>query len=182
MVDPALIERAQHGDRDAYAELATASSSRLFGVALRVLRDREAAGDALQAALVAIWRHLPELRDPSAYESWSYRIALNACRTARRRKRPTFRTTDLPDDLAVSDSEVSVANRDELERAFSRLTVDQRYVLVLRYYRDMPVEGIAAALGISTGTVKSRLHGARNAMRAALEAGRRLPVSGEQRA
>lgn len=182
MVDPGLVERAQHGDRDAYAQLATASSGRLFGVALRVLRDREAAGDALQAALVAIWRYLPELRDPAAYESWSYRIALNACRTVRRRSRTALATTDLPDDLSVADSELSVATRDELERAFARLTLDQRSVLVLHYYRDLPVDAIAAALGVSSGTVKSRLHGARNAMRAALEAGRRPAISKEQRA
>jgi len=183
MVDPALVERAKHGDRDAYAELANASSNRLFAIALRVLRDRDAAGDALQAALVEIWRSLPGLRDAQAFESWSYRVTLNACRTIRRRNRSSIATFELqPTDVAEADSELSVATRDELERAFGRLTVDQRSVLVLHYYRDLPVDEIATTLGVAPGTIKSRLHAARHAMRAALEAGRRPARSEEQRA
>ena len=65
-VDRALIERARGGDRDAYAEVATLSSHRLYAVALRVLREPDAASDAMQAALVRIWRDLPTCAIPTS--------------------------------------------------------------------------------------------------------------------
>jgi RNA polymerase sigma-70 factor (ECF subfamily) len=170
-VDRHLVERAQRGDRDAYALVATASSDRLYAIALRVLRDGDAASDALQTALVQIWRQLPSLRDPERFDAWSYRVVLNCCRAHRRRARQVVPTLQLqPDDAVVTDAQATIAARDELEHAFRALTDDQRAVLVLLYYRDLSVEDIASTLGISAGTVKSRLHYARQAMRAALEA------------
>lgn len=180
-MDRGLVERARRGDRDAYAELAAASSDRLYAVALRVLRDPEAASDALQGALVRIWRDLPTLRDPDTYEGWSYRVVINVCHDTRRRARRSIPSIDLGDiDAPITDSQSAIAMRDELERAFASLSVDQRAVLVLRYYRDLTVAEIATALDISAGTVKSRLHGARNAMRAAIEADSRLQVGAER--
>jgi RNA polymerase sigma factor (sigma-70 family) len=180
-VERALIERAQHGDRDAYARLATHVSHRLFAVALRVLRDHDAAGDVVQAALVEIWRDLPSLRDPDRFEAWSYRIVINACRSSRRRARRTIAATELmPAQLSVGDSQMHVAVRDELERAFARLTTDQRAVLVLLYYRDLSIAEIATSLGVKQGTIKSRLHAARRAMRAAIDADGRVPVTAEE--
>ena len=76
----------------------------------------------------------------------------------------------LPSDAAISDGQISVSLRDELERAFRRLGADQRAVLVLMYYDAQTVAEIATTLGISEGTVKSRLHYASAAMRAAVEA------------
>jgi RNA polymerase sigma-70 factor (ECF subfamily) len=170
-VDRTLVERAQRGDRDAYAQVAIGSSDRLYAIALRVLRDGEAASDALQAALVQIWRDLPSLRDADRFDAWSYRVVLNCCRAHHRRSRRVIPTIDLsPDDAMVADSQTTIATRDELERAFRALSDDQRAVLVLLYYRDLSIGEIAATLGISTGTVKSRLHYARNAMRAAIDA------------
>jgi RNA polymerase sigma-70 factor, ECF subfamily len=180
-LDPRLIERARLGDRDAYASLATEASDRLFAVALRVLRDREAARDALQAALVDIWRDLPSLRDPALFDAWSYRIVVNRCNSARRRAGPAAVTLDLEgDEPAIGDAQASLATRDELERAFSRLTVEQRAVLVLLYYRELTVAEIATVLGLSEGTVKSRLHAARRALRAAIDADARIPIAAER--
>jgi len=170
-VDRALVELAQRGDRDAYTQIATQSSDRLFAVAIRVLRDSDAASDALQAALVQIWRDLPSLRDPERFDAWSYRVVLNCCRAQRRRARRVLPEVDLmPDQAVVTDSQMSIAMRDELERGFRALPDDQRAILVLAYYRDLSIDEIAATLAISPGTVKSRLHYARRAMRAAIDA------------
>ncbi len=170
-VDRALIERARGGDRDAYAEVASVSSHRLYAVALRVLRDPDAASDAMQAALVRIWRDLPTLRDPDLYEAWSYRVLLRACSDARRADRRRVPSIDISGiEGPTGDSQSQVAIRDELERAFATLNINQRAVLVLMYYEGLSVAEIAASLGISVGTVKSRLHGARNALRAAIDA------------
>lgn len=175
-MDPHLIQRAQRGDQEAFARIAAECSDRLFAVAVRVLRDTEGARDALQAALVKIWRDLPSLRDPARFEAWSYRIVVNCCRADGRRSRHVAQSTRISEiDLPVTDNQGSVAMRDELERAFRRLSVDQRSVLVLAYYRGLSVGEIAAALGITVGTVKSRLHYARSAIRAAIEADARSP-------
>jgi RNA polymerase sigma-70 factor (ECF subfamily) len=170
-VDPRLVERARDGDADAYAHLALDVSDRLYGVALRILRDADAAADALQAALVAIWRDLPALRDLDRFEAWSYRVLIRCCQADRRRaKRSIIALELMPHDAAAPDTQTSVALRDELAQAFRTLSDEQRAVLVLLYYRDLTLAEIAEALNISIGTVKSRLHYARQAMRAAVEA------------
>jgi RNA polymerase sigma-70 factor (ECF subfamily) len=179
-VDRSLVERAQHGDREAYARLALNESDRLFAVALRILRDHDRARDALQTALLQVWRDLPALRDPDRFEAWTYRIIANACHAELRRRRRQPPAAGLfADDAPTGDDQFAVLHRDELERAFARLSADQRTVLVLMYYRDLSISDIAMALAISPGTVKSRLYAAREGMRAAIEADRRpIPQEG----
>jgi RNA polymerase sigma-70 factor (ECF subfamily) len=170
-MDRYLVERARDGDREAFAAVAFALSERLYGIAHRILRDADAAGDALQVALVRIWRDLPSLREPERLEAWAYRLLVRACQDELRKRRgrpPVLHI--LPDDGAVDHSIVSVADRDQLERAFRNLSAEQRAVVVLHYYRDLTLGEIADALGIPIGTVRSRLHYARRSMRAAIEA------------
>lgn len=170
-VDRRLIEQAQAGDRQAFTELAELVSDRLFALALRVVRDRDMAGDVLQTSLVHIWRELPSLREVDRFEAWSYRVVINACRNAARTARRSLVTLELsPSDAVIGDAQSAIARRDELERAFSKLTHDQRAVLVLLYYQDLPVVKAAAVLGVSPGTVKSRAHHARESLRAVLAA------------
>ena len=180
-MDRRLVERAQEGDRQAFAQVAVGASDRLFAIALRIVRDYDAAGDVLQAALIQIWRDLPSLRDPDRFDAWSYRVTARQSQAElrRRRRRPVL-VELLPTDASIGDGQISVSLRDELERAFQRLAADQRAVLVLMYYEDHTVAEIAATLGLSQGTVKSRLHYARDAMRAAVEADAR-PVPQEGR-
>ena len=174
LLDRVLVERAQAGDRDAFAELANAISDRLFATAQRILRDPDAAGDALQAALVLIWRDLPALRDPDRFLSWSYRLLIRRCHADRRRARRSIALLDLDKSQAsTNDVQASVALHDELERAFRSLTDDQRSVLVLTYYQDLSIDEVAEVTGVPPGTVKSRLHYAKQALRAAVEAGAR---------
>jgi RNA polymerase sigma-70 factor (ECF subfamily) len=170
-VDLALVERARKGDRDAFGALASEISDRLYSVAARIVRDPDAAGDALQSALVQIWRDLPSLRDPARFEAWAHRVVVNRCRAQLRadRRRPQILVVS-PRDAIVTDSEGALGAKDELERAFRRLTPDQRAVVVLVYFRDLTLPQVASWLGISIGTVKSRLHYARLALRASLEA------------
>ena len=169
-----LVLRAQHGDESAFGELAYGISDRLFAVATRILRDEHLAEDATQQAIVTIWRELPALRDPARFEAWSYRILVNACYAEarnERRWRPPLHVLDADaGDGRAGDPELAVAARDELERGFRRLPPEQRAALVLQHYLDLTLPQISELLGIPIGTVRSRLHYARNAMRAALEA------------
>lgn len=176
-MDPDLVEQAQQGDRQAFALLAYSLSDRLFPVAQRILRDFDSAGDALQDALVRIWRDLPALRDPARFEAWTYRLLVHACMDQlRTSKRHRDKVRLLPRPGLEDDPELSLVVRDQLERAFRRLPLDQRTVVVLHYYRDLPLEEIADVLEIPTGTVRSRLHYARRALRAAIEADARPAV------
>lgn len=178
-MDRSLVEQAQHGDREAFAAFAAGVSDRAYALALRIVRDPDAAGDVLQTALVRMWRDLPALRDPDRFDAWMYRVVLRCCQADRRKNRRTVVALELlPNDASVGDMQAHVADRDELERAFRTLTHDQRAVLVLLYYQDLPVGEVAEILGISPGTVKSRLFYARQAMRAAVEAGSRSTREG----
>ena len=99
----ALVERAQRGDRDAYEELARDAARRLFLVASRLLRDTDAAEDAVQQTLVTIWRDLGTLRDPRPFEQWTYRIVVRACREeSRRHRRIGVTVIDLSESMAAA--------------------------------------------------------------------------------
>jgi RNA polymerase sigma-70 factor (ECF subfamily) len=177
-----LVRRAMHGDHDAFAQLADGAWEKLYGTAGLILRDDGLVQDAMQAALIRAWRDLPTLRDPERFDAWLYRIAVNACRDeARRRQRGRERETGLAgyEPAAPVDGLAWLAERDELNAAFGRLTVEQRSILALVFYRDMTVAQAAAALGVPPGTAKSRLHRALEAMRAAMAAERRPGIQHE---
>jgi RNA polymerase sigma-70 factor (ECF subfamily) len=173
-VDRELVERARDGDRIAFAAIAESISARLYGLATRILRDGDAAGDALQSALVEIWRDLPALREVERFDAWASRILVRRCQAELRARRIRPATVGLlPTDPPVEDHGADVDRREMLESAFTRLSPDQRAVVVLTYYRDLTVPQVATTLGVSEGTVKSRLHYARAALRAALDADER---------
>lgn len=165
-----LVVRAQEGDHDAFDRLVFGIVDRLYSVAYRILRNGPNAEDATQQALVAIWRQLPRLRDPDRFEAWAYRLLVNAAYAEHGRSRRDAPPGSLTDGAADGDPYVTIHDRDQLERGFHRLSIEQRAVLVLQHYLDMSHEEMASVLDIPVGTVRSRLHGARGAMRAALEA------------
>jgi RNA polymerase sigma factor (sigma-70 family) len=162
-----LVERAQRGDRDAFDALATSLYHRLYAIGFRILRDGYAAEDAVQEAMIHGWRDLRSLRDPDRFEAWMHRLLVHACQDMIRRTR-RHQASVLPIDLARSDpaDEIAVvAHRDEIERAFLGLSIDQRAVVVLTHYVGLPAAEVGRTLGIPTGTVYSRLHYAIRTMR-----------------
>jgi RNA polymerase sigma-70 factor (ECF subfamily) len=171
-MDTDLVVRAQHGDEEAFANLALAASGRLHAVSYRILRDVHLAEDATQQALLSIWRDLPQLRDPALFDAWSYRLLVRACYAEGRRSRQVGANLHLLklDEPGVSGGMSGVVDRDELERGFRRLSIEHRAVVVLHHYADLPVDQVAEILGVPTGTVRSRLFHAMRGLRAALEA------------
>ena len=179
-VDTELVTRAQRGDRAAFGLLAAEVATRFLAVSRRILRDIDLAEDATQQALVAIWRDLPQLRDPARFDAWSYRLLVRACYAEGRRTRtwsPNLRVLPADEPTGPEGFE-SILARDQLETAIRRLSVDHRTVLVLHHYADIPLERVAQILEIPLGTVYSRLHHAMRAMRAALDADAR-PAAAE---
>jgi RNA polymerase sigma-70 factor (ECF subfamily) len=182
-LDRDLIDRAKHGDKDAFTSLVLRHGDRLYSIAFRILRDTTRAEDAVQQTFLTAWRELRRLRDDDRLEAWLYRLLVNACFAELRHTRrwqPGLRViTDPETGPSTDDAQVSVALRDELERAFRRLSGEQRAVLAMHHVLGLSGAEIAETLGLSPGTVRSRLHYARQQMRAAIEADSRLAATGE---
>lgn len=173
-----LVEAAQRGDHEAFEVLAVAAGDRLFRIARLILRDVQAAEDAVQEALVKAWRELPRLQDPERFDAWLHRLLVNACADQgrlRRRRSVEVRLVRL--EPSQPDGSESAADRDQLERGFRRLKPDQRVAVVLHFYLGLSAPEIAETLGVPVGTIKSRLHYATEALRARLEADARGPAA-----
>ena len=147
--------------------LAGLSLRRLDTAARLILRDPELAKDTVQETLVRVWRDLPRLRDPDKFDAWVHRLLVRACYDEIRRRKRRSAEVDLTDfDRASPADELrSLHDRDEIGRGFRRLDADQRAVVVLHYYLDLPLPDVAATLGVPLGTVKSRLNRGLAAMR-----------------
>jgi RNA polymerase sigma-70 factor, ECF subfamily len=176
-----LVDRAPGGgegavaDRDAFDGLVRSRVDAVYRTSLAILGDTADAADATQETFVSAWRHLGDLRDPELFDAWLGRINLNACRAQlRRRGRARVREIRIPegDDGEMATNERPLADRtaeaDVFDRAFARLSVDDRAVLVLHHLHERPISEIAAVLGAPAGTIKSRLHRARAALESAL--------------
>jgi RNA polymerase sigma-70 factor, ECF subfamily len=176
-VQRALVDRAKQGDGEAFDALARTAGDKCMAIAVRILRDADLAEDAVQAALITAWRELRSLRDPEAFEPWLHRILTHACYAeARRRRRWSTAIRVLPVEATSGpDDTLTVQDRDQLERAFRRLTLEQRAVLVFHHYLGLPMAEVADRLDIPIGTAKSRVHFATAALRASLEADDRTP-------
>ena len=129
-----LVERARRGDDVAFGELVDADGDRCFAIAYRILRDVEAAQDAVQQAFLLAWRDLPKLRDVERYDVWLRSPARErVLRRIRRHRRWSGRIRALPvDGPAGPDPMVTVDDRDLIERVFAKLTPEHRAVVRAR--------------------------------------------------
>jgi RNA polymerase sigma factor (sigma-70 family) len=163
-----LVGRARRGDPAAFELLILGLGPKMDALARLILRDRQAAEDAVQDALLAAWRELSGLRDDTRFEPWLFRILVNQCRQQHRKRRSSVIAQA---DFAIgSDETGALSDRDRLERAFVRLSPDQRAAIVLRYYLVWSPDEIATHLGIGESTVRSRIRLGLQAMRASIEA------------
>jgi RNA polymerase sigma-70 factor (ECF subfamily) len=171
-MDQHLVVRVQHGDQRAFEALVVADQPRLYRLAYGILRDLQSAEDATQQSLLDIWQDIRRLADPAKYEAWSYRLLIRIC-YAEARRRPRWQPADhiaTGDEARAADAYLAVADRDQLERGFQRLSMDHRVVLAMRFLLGMTPEEVAETLALPRSTVYSRLQAAVKAMRAALEA------------
>jgi RNA polymerase sigma-70 factor (ECF subfamily) len=157
-----LVERARSGDLEAFSDLARDSLTRLYAVATLILRDPHRAEDAVQESLLHAWQHIEALREPDAFEAWLRRITVRTCYKAakKERRRVSVEVRQAFDPMNTDDYDPSkwVGAREQLYDAIGRLPVDQRAVMVVHYYLDLPLAQSAEILDIPVGTAKSRLH------------------------
>jgi RNA polymerase sigma-70 factor, ECF subfamily len=172
-----ILDQARQGDEEAFGALVRAVGDRSIYIAHRILRDASLAEDAVQAALVTVWRELPTLRDLDRFDAWMHRILVNACYAEARRGRRFATNVVLleKDGPAANDEYIGVHHRDQLDRGFKRLPPEQRAILVFHHALGMTMPEVADHLGIPLGTAKSRLSYATASIRSALEADARTP-------
>lgn len=145
---------AQSGDREAFDALLRSVQEPLFRYILRITQNRAAAEDTLQDVFLLIFRKLGWLNDPALFRPWAYRIATRA---ALKRVRGAEQTGELTEEPAVSMDVDAALLRAQLPELLGRVSPASRVVLTLHYLEDLSLPEVAAILGISPGTAKSRL-------------------------
>ena len=170
-VDELVLRRAQRGDPDAFEQLMTPLERMIWRVCWHYTGDREAASDCGQDTMVRIWRSLDQYRGDCAFETWVYRVAANCCIDYLRKKKrdrsesiePLREAGFDPADPKAGTEEQAVKAEEQqrIRECIARLPVEQREALVLTRLEGIPYETAAAQLGISEGTVKSRVNRAR---------------------
>lgn len=159
-----LVLRAREGDRDAFTLIVRQLSRQAVATARLITGDLQVGEEAAQDAFVTAWKRLGTLKEPAAFRSW-FGVVLT--RTACRARRPR-REHALPEDLPAPPGREA-----SLPEIALRLSDAHREVLALRYVDDLSYRDIAAALGLTTARVKSRLHEAREILRERYLRGRR---------
>ena len=172
--EPALIVKAQSGDRSAYGELVRRHHPGVIKVIYRMCGDMELAQDAAQEAFIQAWLHLSTFRPGTSLRNWLYRIAINAALDVLRRDTKTadtdFETLPMPDPQAGPEAALLKKERTiAVQQAILALTEASRSVLVLREYGGLTYHEIAVTLNIPLSTVMSRLNYARHQLKQSLQ-------------
>lgn len=142
------------GDRGAFAELLRPEYGTALRLAYGLLQNVDEAEDAVQEAAFSAWTRLGNLRQGSSLRPWFLGIVVNRCRAV---KRSRWWSVTTAEPIQGEAPETDLAASIDLRRALRRLGYDERLVLVLRYYLDMPFEEIATTLGISTKAARTRV-------------------------
>jgi RNA polymerase sigma-70 factor (ECF subfamily) len=183
--DAKLVALVLAGDQSAFAELVDRYHGEVYYLALRQLRQREDAEDLAQEAFLRAYRALSQYDPTRPFGAWLYAITARLCIDAHRRRRVRPVSLTRPEEGTAAEEreweipdktegpEAQAERRDEAIRLsvlVDRLPPDYRLAILLRHSQDLSYEEIAAATGVPLGTVKARIHRARNQLRAWIEA------------
>ena len=179
--DEVLVLKARLGQEAAFLQLVDRYHAKLLYYVRRLVGNKELADDVIQESWLAAYRQLPRLRAPQAFHVWLYRIAhtqaVSAIRTEARYVEMA-EDWEPPDDTDEAEAELELSARDaaRIHAALEQLPTQPREILALRFLEDMSYEEIACVLGCAVGTVKSRIHYARKALRRKMEAMQDEPI------
>lgn len=154
-------------DRERFVAQVTELQETLYRTARSILRNEQDAQDAVQEAVTQAFARLHTLRDPAKFKPWLLRILVNTCYDACRRRRSTVYLEAVEETLAAPQSDCE--ERMSLWSAVIRLPEEQKAVVTLFYYEDLPIRAISEVLGVTQGTVKTRLSRARGRLRQMLD-------------
>ncbi len=186
--DERLLHDFVEGDEGAFERLLPRYRQPLFGIALNILRNPEDAEDAVQQTFLKVYLRASQFRGEAPAKAWLRRLTITSCLDQLRRRkvrgliRPLAEAFNAAAPGRDTDLEMCYGElRRELDRLLARMPARQRTVFSLRVFEEWTLPEIAAALGISTGTVKTHLHRALKTVRHGLGAlgyqpGRSAPV------
>ena len=187
-MDELLLRKAQHGDPEAFEQLITPLEQLIWRICWHYTGNRESAEDCGQETMIRIWRSLDSYRGDCALESWVYRIAANCCMDYLRKKKrdksvsmePMQEQGFDPADLSPGTEEQVVAADEQkrLREAITLLPEDQREALIMTQLEKVPYEEAAKLLGVSEGTIKSRVNRAKARLKEILSGERELSPPG----
>ena len=187
-MDELLLRRAQQGDPEAFEQLMQPLEQLVWRICWHYTGNRENAEDCGQETMMRIWRSLDSYRGECALESWVYRIAANCCMDFLRKKKrdksvsvePMREQGFDPADPSPGTEEQAVAADEQrrLREAVAQLPEEQREALILTQLEKIPYEEAAKALGVSEGTVKSRVNRAKARLKEILSEERELSPPG----
>ena len=178
--DIELVKKTISGDRQAYRKLVEKYQQRIYSIAYGVLHNREDSLDVCQDVFIKAFRKLEKFRGESSFYTWLYRIAINMAIDYRRKRKVTveveYNDALKPDEEIEKQSIKTQAenpaeklDRKEINKlvmeAIQTLPDEQKTVLILREIEGLPYDEIAETIGISIGTVMSRLHYGRKKLR-----------------
>ncbi|HSK02358.1 MAG TPA: sigma-70 family RNA polymerase sigma factor [Kofleriaceae bacterium] len=185
-LERSLLRRLRDRDERAFRELLDLHKDRVYNITFRMLGNRAEAEDVAQEVFISVFKTIDQFREESKFSTWLYRVAVNHCKNrikylARRhdRDRDELDETSQQANGAVTGAPVRAAQPDRalegaqmerlLQEAIGNLDDDHRIVVVLRDIEDLSIEEICDITGLPDGTVKSRLHRARLALRKKLQ-------------
>lgn len=166
---PDLLTRARAGDKSAFEDLLRPVIVPAAKLAFGMLHDRAAAEDAVQEAAIKAWRRLGNVRDGAEFRPWFLGIVVNECRSVRRSRWWSVLRGDQVSPGAAPSKDETTARGLDVKRALMRIPNDQRAAILLHFYLDLPLDEVAATLGISIAGVKSRINRGLKRMRPALK-------------
>lgn len=185
-LERALLRRLRDRDERAFRELLDLYRDRVFNVTFRMLGDRAEAEDIAQEVFIAVFKTIDTFREESKFSTWLYRVAVNhsknrikylSRRNDRNRTEIDDNTTDAEEGSIAAaarparpDRALQGAQMEQvLQAAISTLDEEHRVLVVLRDVEELSIEEICEITGLPDGTVKSRLHRARAALRKKLQ-------------
>ncbi|MGC9359813.1 MAG: RNA polymerase sigma factor [Anaerolineae bacterium] len=170
-LDNELVRRAARGDMEAFGQIVERHRLRVLRTAHGIVGSSDEAEDVAQEVFVKAWQAIDTFRPGGSLGAWLYRITVNAAIDATRRRRPQIALDDVAPPTSDQHIERSVLDAEEaarVRRAVQNLPPASRATLVLREYEQLSYAEIADVLNIPMGTVMSRLHYARQALKQAL--------------
>ena len=187
-MDELLLRKAQRGDPEAFGQLITPLEQLIWRICWHYTGNRESAEDCGQETMIRIWRSLDSYRGDCALESWVYRIAANCCMDYLRKKKRDKSVSmepmqeqgfDPADPSPGTEEQVVAADEQKrLREVITQLPEDQREALIMTQLEKVSYEEAAKLLGVSEGTIKSRVNRAKARLKEILSGERELSPPG----
>lgn len=155
------VIRAKGGSHEAFVNLIKPLELQMYNTARAIVKKDEDCADAMQETILKAYKSLASLEQPTYFKTWLFRILINECNMILRKRSQAVAIENVQN---IQQSSPDAANSMDLHDAVYRLEEVSRTIVILHYFRDLPLRQVAELLDLSEGAVKTRLHRARTAL------------------